>query len=362
MTKEKEKVEKSSLADFEWEEDDNDFSPPEPKKKEVKKPETKDEKEPKKEEEEKEELEKKEAEKFFEKDDDPPEETDEKFFTTLASELKEQGVFQNLKLEKDKTLSQEDFIKLQDEEVNLRVEEAIESFMEELDDDGKSFLKFKKDGGETRDFFSITRQKVSIPKGNLEDEKFQKKIIDYYNKNYEGMDDEESSDMIEWLQDGGKLEKKAEVINNKINSLVSKAEKEALKRQKELKESQELADKKFISDLTAVVKETDKIKDFPITKKDKSELVRYMTKPSVKVGKNKFLTQFQADLQKVTKDNKTFVLLAKLVKNGFDISDIKKTVETKKAVDLKSKLEKQKANPSFRSSGSSTKKQLSDYF
>jgi len=365
---EKEEIKKTeeveNLTDFEWDEeieffgiktDTEDVKGIE--KKEEEKEEKEEKKEKKKETEEEETEEKKEIEEekveFFdntEKEKETEEETE--FFTTLASELKESGVFQNVEIPEDEPIDQDKFVELQDEEVNARVEEALEGFIEELDDDGKAFLKFKKEGGRTEDFFKVIEKKSSLPKGDLEDDKYQKKLVEYYSRIYEGLEDDEINDRIEWLEDSGKLKRYAERYEDKIQKAVEKEEKEAIKRQEILRKQQEEADKKFVESLKNKLSEVDKIKQFPITKKDKTELISYLTKPAVKVGKNKFLTRFQADMQEVTKDYDKLILLAKLIKE----------VVTKKTTDLKKKLERQKTTPKIKGSGSSTKKSLSDYF
>ena len=366
-TEKKEKTEETqNLTDFQWDDEIEFFGvkvdkadvediKEEEKKTPEDKTDEKSDKDKKSEEEDKDKKSEKETEteetKFFEKTEDkeePEEETE--FFTTLAGELKENGVFQNVEIPEDEVIDQEKFIELQDTEVNARVEEALEGFMEELDDDGKAFLKFKKEGGKTEDFFKVVEKKSSLPTGDIEDESYQKKLVEYYSKVYEG------------LEDGGKLKRYAERYETKLKKAVEAEEKEAIKRQEQLRKQQEETDKKFVETLKSTLEETDKIKDFPITKKDKKDLVNYLTKPAVKVGKNRFLTGFQADMQEVTKDYEKLILLAKIIKDDFDISDIEREVTTKKVKDLKDKLERNKKNPKIKGSGSSTKKSLSDYF
>jgi len=385
--------EEGKLTDFSWDEgieffgkteaiDDTvqgvDFEEEEikkPKKKEEeeeehKKPEEQEEEErteekPTEEEEEEDKTKKREnpeKDEFFEHKTDEPGEEDEKFFNTLASSLKEAGVFQNVEIPEDEEIDEEKFIELQNNEVDARVEEAIEGFMEELDDDAKAFLKFKKEGGDTREFFKAVQQEVTLPKGDLEDENYQKKLIEYYYKTYEGMEDDEVSDLVTWLEDSGKLEKRAAATENKIQKKIQQQKEALIKQQEKQKLEQEKNNKKFIETLKKTVESTDEVNNIPITKKDKKELLNYITKPTVKVGKNKYLTAFQADMQNVMDDTEKLILIAKLVKDDFDLSDIIKKVETKSTVNLKKKLEKQKTNPIIKRSGSSARKSLSDYF
>jgi len=63
--------------------------------------------------------------------------TDDKFFNVLAKNLKEKGVFGFVEVPEDTDLTEDEFIQLQDDEVEARVSDTFEGFFEELDDDGK---------------------------------------------------------------------------------------------------------------------------------------------------------------------------------------------------------------------------------
>src|SRR5690606_12546908 len=99
---------------------------------------------------------------------------------------------------------------------------------------------------------------------------------------------------------------------------------------------------------------------------DKKELTNYITRPTVKVGKNRFITQFQADLGKIfsgKEDNKqSLLLLAKLVKTDFDIKDIVEKTKTKVTKEAKSKLQEARQAVKPASSVSPNKKSLADFF
>jgi hypothetical protein len=85
-----------------------------------------------------------------------------------------------------------------------------------------------------------------------------------------------------------------------------------------------------------------------------------MTKAAVKIGENQFLTQFQNDLQQAFKDKEKTVLLAKLLANDFDLSDLKEKAKTELVRETKSKLSNSKITPV--SNKGSRNKGLIDYF
>ena len=63
------------------------------------------------------------------------------------------------------------------------------------------------------------------------------------------------------------------------------------------------------------------------------------------------------------KDKDKLVVLAKLVKNNFDFSDIEKNIETGKTRELKEKIQRQKDSKIPKSAGGSSQpKRLADMF
>jgi hypothetical protein len=85
-----------------------------------------------------------------------------------------------------------------------------------------------------------------------------------------------------------------------------------------------------------------------------------MTRASVKVSENQYLTQFQNDLQQVFKDKEKTILLAKLISNDFDLTDLKEKAKTEIIRETKSKLTNSKVSPI--GNKGSRNKGLADYF
>lgn len=293
---------------------------------------------------------------------------DSKFYSTLATEMKEKGIFQNLELEEGEEIDEEKFFELQDAEIESRVEETFEAFGEDLDEDGKAFLKFKKNGGNTQDFFRVYGNQTSLSLDSVDtsNEEDQDLVIKHYLKVIDSMDDDEIADRLDWLEENGKKKGYAEKYMNKLQE-VDKKNKEALAKQAEnISKQREEGAKKFNQDLQTELEKTETVGSFDFSKVDKKDLINYITKPTVKIGKNKYITQFQAELGDIFKaegDKKqSLLLLAKLVKTGFDVKDLLETTKTKVVKEAKSKLQYAKAGVRASSTGGSNRKAITDYF
>lgn len=333
---------------------------------------------------EKEEQEEEEVE-FFEidkeeKSEDSEEDTDEnsdnpkikdedtKFYSAQIKDLVDRGIFKHVKVEDNVEIDEDKFYEYHQEEVQGAANEIVESIFEELDDEGIAFLKFKKNGGgSTADFLRIYGQSnLGLDSIDIDKEEDQDKIIRQYASSIEKMDSEEISDKIEWLKENGKKKAFAEKYLNKLSEM-DKANKEALIKQAEDFARQRDEDiKNFNLSIKEELDKTESVKDFDFSKVDKKELTNYITRPTVKVGKNRFITQFQADLGKIfngKEDNKqSLLLLAKLVKTDFDIRDIVEKTKTKVTKEAKSKLQQARQVTRPSSSGNAGKKTLADFF
>ena len=280
----------------------------------------------------------------------------------MAGELKETGVFANVTIDEDEEITEERFVELQDEEIESRVTETFESFFDELDEDGKQFLKFKKNGGDTREFLNLLKQEADTPTGDIDDEAYQKKFLKHYYEVYEGMDLEDIDDHIDLLEDRGRMGKYAKRSYQKVENLKKEARKEAQQNREEAIKLKDKGREEYQAKLKKTLETAENIGAFPVTTKDKRELHSYITKPVQKVGKNVYITQFQADMNAVGKDFEKLILMAKLVKQDFDISDIEKKVETKKVSKIKERLSKQRGNRRPGAAGGGKGKTLSDFF
>lgn len=301
------------------------------------------------------------------------EQSDGQFFKTLASEMKDKGIFENVEIDEEKEeLTEDEFFKLQEEEVEARVTETFEAFAEEMDDDGKAFIRFKKNGGNTSDFISIYVDSPLPDFGGKEfdakNETHRKVVLETYLTLVEKLDDEELEDRLTWLKENGKDQAMSEKYYGKLADIDAKQKAALLKHAEDKAKEREDSTKAFNKNLQETLNKIDVVGKIKITKEDKKRLGDLITKPTVKVGKNKYVPSFHSKLGAILKadtpeNTSKLILLAKLIEGDFDIKDLVAKVETDVTKKVKSKLRDAKNNVKPSSSGEyGNKKSLSDFF
>ena len=288
------------------------------------------------------------------------------FYTTLAEELKEKGIFSNIELPKNTKITEDQFFELQDQEIEARLDETFEAFFKEMDDEGRDFLKFKRTGGDTRTF--ITQYASTLDLNEFDDENPDQvdKVIDHYLKVYEKLDKEDFEDRKKYIIDSGKQKATAARYFKTIQKDDKERKEAIIKIQEQSFNAAEERRKEFNNSIKELLADTQEIGAFTFTKTDQKELDGYITKPTIKVGKNKYIPAFQNDLAKVLRavkkeDKEDLILLAKLLKSKFDVKDIAVQAKTAVAKKVKSKLEDAKKGTKLSTSGAYTRKALADY-
>ena len=372
------------LDDFTWEEQDGFFgvgeveNPPAPKKEEKEK--TEDEEPAPKgkapeekgdapegktgtspDEEETEETEDNEDLDFFSTGSEEEEEEEETEQNTVYKDILSSYTEQGLLGEDEEIpeeLDSEKFFEIQERVTENKADEIVKNFLTELDDDAASFLKYKRDGGDTAEFFKHLSNKHDRPTGDIDDESYQEKLVKFYSKK-EGLQDEEIQDRVEWLKDKGRLEKYAIQYEEKLDKQEKEAEKALAEGQKE--QVRQLAENKrnFVSTVKTNLDKVTEVNGITFSSKDKKELLNYITKEDVKIGGNRVMSKMQSDLQKTIRDPEKMLLLAKFLNSDFDIEDqVAKKVTNKTRKTRKSLSNK---GVQLKSSGVSKKKGLLDF-
>ena len=378
MSKEKTTEEKNDLLGFNWEGDGEDFFGIKEeeetvviptKKEETKKEETKEEEE----EEPKEEgtkdtffeLEEKETEEINEEEDTKDEKvlhSTETYWEDVYKDFKENGLLNHVELEEGETLTPDRIFELQQEEYEIEVSTRLDNWAkEELDSDAREFIKFKRNGGKTKDFFNVYSQGNSLPEGELGDEDYEDAVIRYQLKS-EDWDAEEIEDRLAYLTKEGKKS----IVAKKYDKRIQKArdiEKEIM--QEEAKASR-LAQKeqrqKFRDSIKTALSEVKEVSGYTITKKDVAQLYPFLTKEQYKISDTKSVTGFQKKLSEVFQDTNKMILLAKLINNDFDVSDLKKKTVTEETRKIKSNLEQRRNLRPTKSGSSLEGSSLADLF
>ena len=198
--------------------------------------------------------------------------------------------------------------------------------------------------------------------GDIDNENYQEQVIKH-GMQLEGYDQEDIEDKIEWLKEGAKLKRHAQKYEAKLDKANAAQKERMLEQQQQQALEAKKQREKLSEDLKSRLDEADTIGQFTFSKQDKKHLHAYMTRPKVKVGKDNYMTQMQADLQGVFQDPEKILIIAKLLRSNFDVSDVIRSTETKVTRKTKDKIERKSTN--LKSSNSSTgrrKKALFEYF
>ena len=285
-------------------------------------------------------------------------------YSLLTKELVGEGIFDKKILPKDGELNKRQFVDLFDKAVDERVNNTIKSMVSGLDDTGKEYLKFLKDGGTTQEFFELHAEN-DIPENiDLSDIENQKLIVRTYMTAQFGEDDlsdEEIEDSIQSLLDTKRLEKVA-TSNYKLllaQSKQKKQEKIAQVKVKQDKKQQDAA--KFATKVKDVASELEKYKGVSFSKDELDDLVDYVSTPRHR-KQDKTVSGMIKELDNIFSDPKSILLLAKIIKNNFDgISSLKKEGKTEQSKSVRKSVNNfNEGGKSLRSSSGSGIKSLND--
>jgi len=360
---EKEKTTKD-LLDFEWD-NDNDFftkEVEEVEKKEDVKNEKNIEKETDKEkviEKEKTEPEQEEEVVFdFESENDDIKTDDEKTnkYYQMAQQLKDAGILvEDIDIENVK--NNDDILSLHDTTISLKVEKELERFSEDVGSEGKLFINYIKEGGKPKDFFKVLQETTTIPLYDENSELQNEKVIGYYLKYVKDITDEDDiADTVEMLKEKGTLDKYAEKYSIQLEKIKNKKESEQLEQIKKDKEIAIKNKKAFEDNISKFIDDTTELNNIKFEDVEKEDLKKYIFKPNKKKDGNVYISKFSEDLQNIFKEPEKLIILAKIMKSGFDLNDIVKDIETKITKDTKKKIN------TYTKPKTNVNKSLADFF
>lgn len=342
------------LLGFDWEGDDVNFfeeAAPKPDESKEKEKETEEKEEETSSTKPEESEEEKEIDFFDEEsdedDEDKPKETSKpegsgNYWEDVYNDFKSQGLLKHVDLEEGEELSAEKIFELQQQDYEAEVSARLTHWAkEELDADAQAFIKYKQNGGATEDFFKTYSSTTELPEGDIKETEFQDRVIRFQLRE-EGWDSEEIEDRVKYLTENGKKEQVAKRYNKKIQEKVDEKKQDLLIQSEERKKAVEQQEREFRDEIKGVLDETEEVKGFKISQKDKTELYSFLTKKNHKISDTKSVTGFQKKLGETFKDPDKIILLAKLINSDFDMSQFEKQVITKKTKQVKSNLEQRK--------------------
>ena len=271
------------------------------------------------------------------------------FYTDVYKDLKESGIFKHVEIDEDEELDADRLYELQQEEVEAEVGARLQSWAtDDLDEDAQAFIKFKIQGGNTADFFKVYRESTQITLGDIENEDYQDELIRYQLQK-EGWDKDEIEDRLEYLTESNKKSKFAEKYFTKLEQEIETQKQNLTKQAEKQKQTARLQEEEFKNSIKETLDSNTEIKGLKISDKDKGTIFNFLTKKDQKIDNNTSITGFQRKLSEVFKDPNKIVLLAKLVNDDFDFSQLEKSSVTKKTKEVKRNIENRQ---SMRPSGS----------
>lgn len=295
--------------------------------------------------------------------DDDDDEGDKKFFTQLSKEFKEKGVFTKVEFAENEEIDEEKFFELHETEIDNRADERVAEVISELGDDGKAWYEFIKAGGNSADFFRTYNQAYSLPVLDMEKEADQDAALSFYLRNYEQLDEEDIKDRLDWLKESGKKQKQAQKVYDKLKEEAETLKQKLIEDQANAKKELEKKREKLAADIKALTAKVTQVNDYTFSTESKKVLSDYITKPTVKIGNNGYISKFQDDLNSLIKseDKTKLLLLAELIRSNFDFSSIEKTKQTKVVDKIKSNLSESRSTK-LSSVSNSKNRSLADYF
>lgn len=300
----------------------------------------------------------------------PGAEKQDSSFTDLVLDLKDRGILQHAEVNEGDEVDADGLYEHIDKEVESRVDETFEAFFEEMPEEGKALLKHLKAGGSTADFVSVFGNKsLNIQNFDAEDKKHREQVIAHYLRLTDGeLDQDDINDRIEYLEENGKAKKMAEKYFDRIKAQEEQDKAELLQAQQDADKAKADSIKAFTKSLTNILEKTEEVKGFKFSGEDKKRLNKLILNPTIKVGKNKYIPEFNFKLGEILKAQtpeatQKLFLLAKLIDNDFDITDVKVKAKTEATREVKSRIAAAKKNvkPSSAGNFNNGKKALADF-
>jgi len=276
-------------------------------------------------------------------DEDEKKEDDIQFYTNLTKELKKKGILSSIEVTDKDEIDEDRFFELQDEELDARLNEEIETIFKGIgaDPEATALVKHLKNGGKTRDFIKVYGQPTFKEDLDLTVEKNQKNVITTYLREVEGLDEEELEERMEFLKDTAKKEKYAKRYHNYF--VEKEKEAKANLQTTTLRNKQKAIDqaKKFKTDIEEFINNNEEAAGIPIPVKDRKKLIPFMTDASVKTEKG-FRTPLQIKIDALYNSDEKLVAFASLLMNDFKLSGVKETGKKEEVKKIREVLERNK--------------------
>lgn len=285
-------------------------------------------------------------------EDEPEEEPEEEeeevsYFDEVAKGLSKLGKF--VDLPEGAKLTEETFLEYFDSFTKQKAAADIEEILtDKWGDEGIEMFNdifIKK--VPIKEYLELKSSSVEVDKLDLENTINQRYIVKTYLEKT-GMDSEEIEEQLETLEETDRLKTRAEKYKSKlvedIEARTARLAEESEVKEREFRKVDEAKKTAIRETLDESVRKGD-INGIPLSVKDK-ELLGFITAPAYKLANGNTISEFDKQFFDLKKDPTKLIALAKLIKEGLNVTPIKdKAVDEKKeeVFNFKNKPEKRKS-------------------
>ena len=296
-------------------------------------------------------------------EEDEPEQVQEVSSKTTLNFLKDKGIV-DFELEEGEELTEEKAEELLEDKYEESVEERVEELVQDMPDVLKQMIKYHKDGGDVGQLISTIKPKSTVSKDTDLSTEDNQILVIREQLTADGHDEEYISSNIEFLKDSGKLESTSKKFFDKIIAKNDQQVQAQTKAQEDLRKEKKQKQRAFKTEISSHLKENDEISQVKFTTKDKKDLPSYISDTTVKLENGQSISPLQRDLYKALQDKDKTLVLAKLLRDDFDFSNISKEATTKVAKEVKKELQHSQSLTPKKSGSTSQKKKkdLADFF
>lgn len=236
----------------------------------------------------------------------------------------------------------DDVLEQLEESVLTNIEQGVDNVFktlhQSLGEEGTQLLKHLKSGGTFSDFMKVYTS-TNLESFDVNTETGQEQFLRYYYSKIEGESPEDVEDRIDYLQSSDKLSSVASRYYGKLQEK-RKEEREALiTRQTQLDAERKELERTRKTELRKKILGVQEVSDFKFSPTEKREIFDFLTNPVEQVN-GRYVPKFVAEINRYQQEEPDkLALIVKLMRNGFDFSQIKTKEKTRVARTLKKGLQ-----------------------
>lgn len=247
-------------------------------------------------------------------------------FSSLAGALKDYGVLNGIELKDGEVMTSDQLLELHKNEVDSRFDSMLEDYANSFDDDGKLFLEFKKNGGETSAFFERYKDLAKRPIYTANDDSSAESVARYYLKEVSALPMAEIEERLEFMKEKGRLHTTVSQYDTHLNQVDERKKQDLLSIEVENKKAYERNVQSFNESVKNSLFNADSFTEFPDF--NSGHIMQNITKPIMK-GENKGNTQLNVQLAALfsSNDKTKLAKLAYILDKDFDFSSLKSALK-----------------------------------